>query len=69
MTHRPVEAMFAKERPGSGSRDGFEKDLDCGHREGNMDLNGDHLQERDDSAESSPANVKKSQTSPAEIIL
>ena len=29
MTHRPVEAAFAKERPASGSRDGFEKDLDC----------------------------------------
>ncbi|KAJ3666801.1 hypothetical protein Zmor_002232 [Zophobas morio] len=28
MTHRLVEAAFAKERPGSGSRDGFEKDLD-----------------------------------------
>ncbi|KAJ3650222.1 hypothetical protein Zmor_021922 [Zophobas morio] len=29
LTHRPVEAAFAKERPGSESRDGFEKDLDC----------------------------------------
>ena len=29
MTHRPVEAALAKEWPGSGSRDGFEKDFDC----------------------------------------
>ena len=39
------------------------------HREGNMGLNGGHLRERDYSAESSPANVKKSQASRAEIIL
>ncbi|KAJ3661396.1 hypothetical protein Zmor_005792 [Zophobas morio] len=69
MTHRPVEAAFAKERPGSGGRDGFAKDLDCEHREGNMGLIGGQLWEPDHSAESSPENVKKSQTSRAGIIL
>ena len=44
-----AEAAFAKERAGSGNRDGVQKELDYEssiYRKGNVGLNGGHLPER-----------------------